>query len=156
MTLKEELQSLGVKIRSKADSRIMCFIAFWLGPAFMKHYWTTISGKTIWAPVGTALDKPGFYETVIRHELVHIKQARKFPGLFQLSYLFPLIPIPIAYFRWLWERQAHLVNLKAGETIGSIVDRLWSGYAWLWPKGLMRRWFEKQKAQQANGESYDH
>lgn len=136
-----DLKAAGVRVRSKSTSRLMCLLGAFLGPYFMRGSWTTISGRTIWAPVTAALDKLGVYETIIRHELVHIQQARRLPVLWQLSYLLLPLPIGLAWWRWRWEREAYLVDIRAGREIEEVVDTLWRRYGWPWPRAWMRRWF---------------
>jgi hypothetical protein len=76
---------------------------------------------------------------------VHIEQARRWPVFWQLSYLLLPLPFGFAWFRWHWEREAYLVDLRAGRlTVDEVVETLWSNYAWTWPKPWMRRWFERE------------
>lgn len=140
-----ELAAAGITVRRKDESRLMCLLGFILGKWFMRSAWTTIGPKTIWAPTLAAVDKLGFYEHIIRHEMVHAAQARRLPVLWQLAYLFPLLPLPCAYWRWRSEREAYMVNLRAGtHTVEQVVDTLWHRYGWCWPKPWMRKWFAKE------------
>ncbi len=144
-SVSDELNALGVRVRHKSESRLMCLLGFFLGARFMSHSWTTISGRTIWAPDRTRLDMLSVYAVIVRHELVHVKQARRLPLLWQLSYALLPVPFLFAWFRWRWEREAYLVNLRAHTTtIETVVNTLWSVYGWCWPKPLMRRWFWRQ------------
>lgn len=135
-----------VRIRSKAESKLMRFIAFFLGKEFMTSFWTTVSAYTIWAPVTVDLTKlePRHFVT-IEHELIHTQQAFDWPFLWQLAYLLLPLPFGFAYVRWRSERVAYLMNLRAGTlTIDDVCDLLWRKYFWTWPRKWMRRWFEKQ------------
>lgn len=112
----------------------------WWGP--FKSTWTTI-GRTIYAPVDCY--DPLDDHASIQHEMVHVKQWNQHGLWFWMSYLFLPVPIFFAWFRWRWEREAYLVDLKAGSTPEQIVDALASGtYLWPWPKRWMLRWFKEQ------------
>jgi hypothetical protein len=115
-----------------------------------KNAWTTIS-NTIYYPDGT---NPTKFPEVIAHEQTHIAQYKKLTVPFFL-FLYCLIPLPVffSYFRWRFEREAYIVEAKMylaeGRTatdtlIESMVDVMWSGYLFPWPKFLMRKWFKKQ------------
>ena len=146
MSIVCELTVRGVRVRLKSDSWVMALIGKILGKWFMQRAWTTIGPNTIWAPSSADLDNLLKHEIVLRHELVHIKQARCWPCWFQLSYLLLPMPFLFAWGRWRWEREAYLVNIEAGtHPIEDVVQLLWSKYAWCWPKPLMRRWFLKQR-----------
>lgn len=149
MELHAELQGLGVMVRDKRDSVLMQLIGamfFLLGKRrwFLDATWTTIGPRTIWAPRGTPLDRLDRYEDIVRHELVHIAQARRWPILWQLGYLL-LLPAGLAYVRWRSERAAYLVQIRMGtRTVEDVVKTLGGiGYLWCWPRPWMRRWFAK-------------
>ena len=145
MTVATELARLDVRVRIKSESWLMRAIGCLLGRKFLERYWTTVSGSTIWAPIGTDLSRLDQYRVVIHHELVHVMQARRWPVLWQLSYLLLPLPVGLAYFRWRSERAAYLVDLRAGRvTVERVVQSLWSVYGWTWPRGLMRRWFLRE------------
>lgn len=146
-TLRETLDLLGVEVRHKSTSRLMRFLT-WLFGVFNRDFgraWTTIGPRVIYAPDGTDLARLDRHEVTILHELVHIGQARRWPVWFQLSYLLVPVPIVFAWFRWRWEREAYLVTLRARRgTIEQVVQVLWRGYGWCWPRPWMRRWFERE------------
>jgi len=115
-----------------------------------KNAWTTI-GSTIYYP--DVIDPTRFPE-VIAHEQIHIAQYKKLTVPLFL-FLYCLIPLPVffSYFRWFLERQAYIVEAKLYLAEGritkdilveEIVQELWSGYLFPWPKFLMRKWFKKQ------------
>lgn len=148
-SLREELLRTGVRIRLKSESRLMVVLGALLrlvgNREFITRYWTTVGPRTIWAPIGTDISRPVLYEIVVRHELVHIQQARRWPVFWQLSYLLLPVPVLFAWFRWRWEREAYLVQLYSGvSTPEEIAHVLWHGYAWTWPPALMRRYFKKK------------
>lgn len=145
----EELRERGVTVKTKDKSRLMRLIGVVLGLFGLdfNRFWTTIGPRTIYAPVGTRLTAGELQRqrVIIEHELVHIGQARRWPGWFQLSYLLLPLPFGLAYFRWVWERRAYLVDIRAGRlSIEEVVDTLWASYGWCWPRPLMRRWFERE------------
>ncbi len=134
-----------VVVRHKNRSRLMRFLSFFLGYHFLTRAWTTVGPRTIWAPSHVRLDHLDAYESILRHELVHVRQVRRWFVLWHLSYLLLPLPVLLAWFRWRWEREAFLVNLRAGDMgVDDIVDSLWHGYGWCWPRPLMRRWFLKE------------
>jgi len=140
-----ELLAARVTVRLKSESRLMRFLAFFLSSRFMTHQWTTIGRRTIWAPVGTRLDRIDVYATVIRHELCHVRQWRRWPLIGQLAYLTLPFPFLFAWFRWRFEREAYLVNIRAGTmTCETIANVLWRYYGWPWLKPLMLRWLRRQ------------
>lgn len=143
----ETLKKQGVKVRTKDE------VWWWRAigkvfPPLYKRYWTTMTARTIWAPAFYSTSDLEKDATTIRHELVHAEQARKYPFFWQLGYLIVFFPVFFAYVRWVSERWGYMVNIREGgryeDTIEWAVDSLWNGYAWPWPKPLMRRWFLKQ------------
>jgi len=136
------------RLRPKEGSRLMKVIAGFLrifgNKRFMESYWTTLF-STIYYP--TRVKDPYGHIAIIEHECVHVSQWRKWNILFTLSYLFLPLPIGLAWFRWRWEREAYLVNLRhvtnKEAAIEHIVDNLWHEYLWTWPKKRMRKWFKE-------------
>lgn len=140
--LHDLLAVMGVRVRRKSESWLMRSLGFFLGAWFRERAWTTIGSRTIWAPDTANLARLDKHEVSVLHELVHIRQARHWPVLFQLSYLLLPVPFFFAWFRWRWEREAYLVNIEYGtHSVEEVVDLLWSKYGWCWPKTAMRKWF---------------
>ncbi len=147
----DRLAQQGVRLAPKAGSRLMRASALALralgNRAFMQRYWTTI-GRTIYYP--ECVTDPLAYPVVLEHELVHVRQWRRFGVLMWLSYLLLPLPIGLCWFRFRWEREAYLVELAhaddRGAEITRIVDALWFGYGFPWPRRWMRRWFERASA----------
>lgn len=140
-----EMGHIGARLMSKKNSTLMHVCAFLLrpfNPDFMSAYWTTI-GRTIYYPTGVT--HPILHSITIEHELVHIRQWRKYGLWLWFSYLFVPFPIFIAWYRWRWEREAYMVDIRAGVSIDAVVASLWHGYGWPWPRESMRRWFWAQK-----------
>lgn len=79
------------------------------------------------------------------HELVHARQQRGF-GLLGCFLLYFFLPLPVFFSgRWFIEREAYLVDLRAGtRTIDQVVDTLWSQYFFPWPRSWMRDWFDRR------------
>jgi len=133
----------GARLVNKRNSKFMWVLSklLFFNKHFMTHYWTTI-GRTIYPPT-TVID-PWKYHDTIYHELEHVDQWAKWTVLFWLSYLLLPLPIGFAWFRWKWERDGYLHNIRAGDEIEPIIQVLGSaGYGWCWPKKWMREWFEE-------------
>jgi hypothetical protein len=150
----ERLARERVRLVRKADSRLMHACALALhgvgNRMFMARYWTTI-GSTIYYPA--CVSDPLAYPTVLEHELVHVRQWRRWGLWMWLSYLLLPLPVGLCWFRFRWEREAYLVELAHAPSgpardreITRIVDALWYGYAFPWPRSWMRRWFEHAAA----------
>jgi len=132
----------------------MRFIGFFR-KNFMTYYWTTIN-NTIYYPTTVNDPESLWNQPTVEHELVHVVQQKKYSlPLFLLLYCFFPIPIFGAYFRWKFEREAYLEDIKANmdpvchkmdwEILSSgAADTLWDGYFWCWPRNLMYKWFMKQ------------
>jgi len=94
------------RIVKKSDSKLMKLIGFILRPfnkRFMTSYTTTI-GSTIYSPTGTVDAR------LLAHELVHVRQWKKWGLWFSFSYLF-VLPFGITM-RGYWERQAYEVTIR--------------------------------------------
>lgn len=162
--VEAELSALCVVVCPKRKSRLMRVLAFFLGAKFSERFWTTIGPKRIWAPTTADLSDLRRYTGVLLHEIEHIKQARRWPVMFQISYLLLPVPVFFAWFRWYFERKAYLASLWyfrehvlgpeswgdpvthnaiVAQEIDRIVNTLWSNYGWCWPKPWMRRYFLK-------------
>jgi hypothetical protein len=135
-----------VVLTSKAASPLMrvCGWLLWLlgNRSFVERYWTTL-GRTIYYP-GCVTD-PLAHPVVLEHELVHVRQWERWGVLLWISYLLLPLPIGLCWFRFRWEREAYLVELRHAadpeRELERIVDALWLGYAFPWPRPWMRRWF---------------
>jgi hypothetical protein len=132
-----------VKFVSKDDSRVMKLIGL-LRPDFTKTYWTTV-GNTIYYPTNVKDPYHKCHSDTVKHELVHVEQYRKLSvPLFLFLYLFVPFPVFFSYFRWRFEREAYLTQIRAGALTENVVQALWNGYLFPWPRFLMRRWFNRQ------------
>ena len=147
--VKDALWALGVEVRHKRTSWLMRTLGVVLGLVGIdfRRFWTTIGPSVIYAPDHVNLDDLAPHHTVILHELVHIGQARRLPVLWQLSYILLPVPFGLAWFRWRWEREAYLIDIRKGRrSIEDVVTVLWSKYGWCWPRSWMRRWFLSRTA----------
>ena len=112
-------------------------------PGWMEDYALTVFG-VIYTP---SFPVP---ESTMCHELVHVRQQRSWPWalrwLWHLAYMIFPLPVFLAWFRWKQEREAYLENIvRDGYDAEQVVEILWRGYFWLWPRTWMRRWFEKNR-----------
>lgn len=155
MTTPEDIERLlsehRVRLVPKAGSRLMrlCGVLVRVvgNTRFLDDYFTTI-GRTIYYP--TEVTDPRDHLAVLAHELVHVRQWERWRVLFSVSYLLLPVPVLLAWCRWRWEREAYLIQLREAEdpdaAIAWAVERLWSDYAWPWPRRWMRRWFHRALA----------
>lgn len=143
--ITDVLAVLDVTVLRKDESRFMRFLGALLGPDFMSRFWTTVSAHTIWAPVDADLSDLAQHEVPILHELVHVRQIRRWWYFFHIAYVALPIPFLFAWCRWAFEREAYLVNLRMDyQTVDYVVETIWRNYGWCWPRTWMRRWFRKQ------------
>jgi hypothetical protein len=134
------LDDQGVKLKAKKDS------FFWrmIGKVFPQFntFWTTIN-KTIYYPAHVENPLDPKYKNIIDHELVHVDQAKKYTfPLFAFLYVFFPLPVGLAYFRWKFEREGYLGQIRTGTSIDRVVETL-SMYFYPWPKSWMKKWFEE-------------
>ena len=132
------------RVVPKEDSKLMkllylaMLMPLW-NREFMEYYVTTFLG-TVYMPdrlIGTTVGA-----LVLRHELVHLRDAKRFPVLFELSYLFFPLPMFVTM-RAYWEYRAFCETLKAlgeykgcvtQETLNSYISAFCcSNYLWMFP-----------------------
>lgn len=147
---KNELEKKEIKLAPKDSVWWMGVIAWLLSiignKKFMDGFWTTV-GETIYYPSSVKNPLDSQHASILEHEAVHVVQYRKNKAFFTVAYIFLPIPCFFAYWRWKYEREAYMVQLKRNsspEAIEWVVNTLWSNYAWTWPKSWMREWFEKE------------
>jgi hypothetical protein len=138
-----------VLLLPKDKSWPMRIIGFF-SKTFTYRFWTTYrlpfqKKARITYPPDVNPIKPWHLPT-LEHELIHVKDMSTSWGLFKIFWLLWLIPLPIIFSgRWFIERHAYLHNIiNHDRKIESVVNILWNGYGWVWPKYLMRKWFEKK------------
>lgn len=115
----------------------------------------TVLGSTLWVPTSWPSSTDEARYVLLRHERVHLRQRRRYGLLpFAFLYLFPFLPIGLAYGRARIEWEAYVETLRAtAEAKGleaardpalhdEIVRRFTSGdYGWMWPfPRVIRRW----------------
>ena len=134
----------------KALHYVVMVVTFGGNREFLTRYYTTLGG-TIGYPKGWEKSSLESRIAVLEHELVHIKQCKKFglgnvwlglPLYTPLYLLFPL-PVGLAYFRWRFEREAYAHGIRCrlkmepelyDKLIDHAVNELTSGaYGWTWP-----------------------
>ena len=125
-------------------------------PRWMTDF-THTGGPWIWMPKKFIGTEQGY--RILRHERVHMRDSKRWPILFQLSYiLLPVGPAGRAY----WEFRAYKESMRAEyEAWGQIPDASldWycdqftgSNYLWMWPfKKDIRARFERARQDIING-----
>jgi hypothetical protein len=137
---------------------------------FLTRYATTIGPYIALPPDWLArLDEP-WLRYLLVHERVHVQQFKRWGfgsahvGMFTMgfAYLFLPLPVGLAWFRWMLEREAYAAGIRANLAdrvldpphvvaglrrvlIAGAVEQLTTGaYGWTWPfPGAVRRWFEE-------------
>jgi len=159
---KEELEKQGIKIASKDSVWWMNVMAWFLSilgnKTFMEQFWTTV-GETIYYPSKVMNPFDEIYDVLLQHECVHIAQYRKNKVFFTVAYIFLPIPFFFAYYRWKYEREAYMIQLRINSSpvaIEWVVNTLWNNYGWTWPRSWMKDWFEKELGLKRNEKSRTH
>jgi len=146
MTILEFEQKHNVRLILKTESKFMRLIGLILGRKFRESFWTTyrlpfqkLSTITYTAKSGDPMQ----YKSTLSHELIHVKLLDKWYGPLLGGLLVSLVPLPVLFSgRWYIERYAYLDGiLNYNYDIDGVVNLLWNGYGWPWPKPLMKRWF---------------
>lgn len=154
-------------IKTKSKSWFMKLLAFLLlvvtfgrQKTFLTGYVTTI-GTTVYVPEGFNAWADTRKLAVLRHERVHMRQAKKYGlFLFAVAYLFLPVPLGLAYCRARFEWEAYEESMRASsEQHGlrllddvryrdSILKEFTTGaYGWMWPfRGQLERWYAASKA----------
>ena len=149
-------------IKQKETSVLMKFIdaglrIITLGKmkTFMTGFVTTIGAK-VYVPQNWSNSTASSKLEVIRHELIHMRQARKYGRLwFSILYLFLPFPLVFSYYRKKFEQEAYEESLRAlyeyhGQK--AFTDKLKSGivahfttsqYFWMWPwRKSVEKWYD--------------
>jgi hypothetical protein len=150
LTEKKDPLEEDLDLVSKKDSRLMRLIGFFY-PAFMTSMWTTIGNK-IYYPTSVKSPLSARHFSIIKHEVVHVKQFKKYGiPFFLFLYLFCPLPLFFSYFRWKFEREAYFhADIKNEKDIDRIVNILSKYYLRPWPKTWMRKWFIEQLERRQN------
>lgn len=103
-------------------------------PNFSRDFWITI-GRDICYP--SSVTDPWAHPVTVRHEIVHVlQQASAWLPWWLTKYLLS------QSFRWRMEREAYLVDVRAGASIPRIVLDLATAYRIGLDRGMMIQWFE--------------
>lgn len=114
--------------------------------SYMTEYFTVL-GDTLYTPPGWESMTPDAQVVLLRHERVHLRQRRRYTALgMTFLYLFPFLPLGLAYGRARIEWEAYTETLRATyEVYGpasardpelkrKIVGRFTGpAYGWMWP-----------------------
>jgi hypothetical protein len=138
----------------KDESRLHRLIGALVRPLnarYMQDYTTVIAGVVAFPSRAwrAAVGERAIYE-ILRHEAVHLRDARRFPILFELSWL--LLPLPtVLTMRAYWEWRGYAESMRARVELGLPVDDAWIehvvqrfcgpdyGFMWPFPAALRRR-----------------
>lgn len=140
-------------VRFKDESRLQRAIGLVLRPfngAYVTHYTTVMFGR-VYFPSRAWMEErgPDAVWRILRHEAVHLRDAQRWPLLFELTYL--LLPLPaVLTLRALWEWRAYRETLCAhaerhGEIPDTMLDEVQAAfvgpdYLFMWPfRGHVRR-----------------
>jgi hypothetical protein len=146
----------------KVDSRFMRFLAVLLRPllggAFMGDYTTTL-GQTVYTPVDWAEMPEASRLEILRHERVHLRQARRWGLLFSLAYLLFPLPLGLAWCRARFEWEAYEESMRAkaeyqGKESLDERHKAWlvglfvgPSYGFMWPfRAQVSRWYDEARA----------
>jgi hypothetical protein len=114
----------GFAVRFKDESRSQRGLAWLLrpvNPRYATHYTTVLFGR-IYFPSRQgyeAADPAAIYAT-LRHEAVHLEDMRRFPVLFELSYLL-LLPAGLTM-RAFWELRAYRESMRVLHVTGATIS----------------------------------
>lgn len=155
--ISEEFPSF--KIVLKSESRLMKAISFLLlllsfGQMRGFSKFITTLGVTVYVPAHWGSLDVLQRCAVLRHERVHMRQARRHGRLlFSLMYLFLPFPFFAAWFRAEFEKEAYAETLRAYHEYGAEIDDpglrdrivqhfTGSDYLWMWPfRARMEAWY---------------
>lgn len=143
--LQEAVLNHHVKLVPKDNSWLMKSIAKTLTTvksSAARKFMTTgtiVLGHTIYYPKNRS---PWWFHEELHHDLIHISQWEKY-GLWYLgSYIALWFPILGSWWRWRWEREAFLTNVRwHAMPIEEAVETIWKEYFHPWPKKEMTDWF---------------
>jgi len=148
----------GMRLKRKEDSRLMRLIAFlvWpVNPSFMGGYYTTIRG-TFYIPASDWGRNGAIDEDTLRHEAQHARDSRRWPVLFELSYVFGNLGIVVGPgMRAFWEWRGYRLNVEAmakrGQSVEEAIDYVvpqfiyqWYGWAGGLPCWPFRGYWERK------------
>lgn len=128
-----------LKIKFKDESKFQQFIGKIAKPINKEYLtqYTTVMGNTIWFPSRDLYEKnPRQSATILLHEWIHLYDRRRFPILFDLSYI---LMLPCVFtMRGHWERRGYAADIMMAIRRGidpvaiyDYIHRIFSGSAYL-------------------------
>jgi hypothetical protein len=127
--------------------------------SYMSRYHTVLFGKLYVPDSWDAMTDDDRY-VLLRHERVHLRQRRRMGDLaMAFVYLFPILPLFVAWGRARIEWEAYVETIRATAEVSGLmaaraleneIVRRYVGpdYGWMWPfPGAVRRWFAEVIAQ---------
>lgn len=166
-TLLEEIRQEFPKFRLVAKSNnAFCELLDWCirvitmnrQRGFLEDYYTTV-GYTVYVPDSWLTDSDENKYLALRHERVHMHQyARLGAFVFGFLYLFPFLPIGLAYGRARLEWEAYSETMRAAAEVHGarilespkfreyIVSQFTGpAYGWMWPfASRVNRWYDSE------------
>lgn len=146
----------GFRVAFKDESRVHRWVARLMrpwNPTYLTEY-ATVFRRTVWVPSRAWYDtaSPAAMILLLRHEAVHLRDMRRFPVFFELSYAL-LLPAGLT-FRAYWELRAYDESVRALVEMTGGVDPEWldrvveqfagPAYLYMLPfRGWVRRHFER-------------
>jgi hypothetical protein len=128
---------------------------------YLTHYHTVL-GYTLYVPDGWEEASPLDRAITLRHERVHLRQRRRYGMIgMALIYLFPILPLGLAYGRARIEWEAYRETIIATAELrgldaarspalrSRIVEQFTSAaYGWMWPfRRTIERWIDHALAE---------
>jgi hypothetical protein len=128
---------------------------------YLSHYHTVL-GYTLYVPDGWEQAAPIDRVITLRHERVHLRQRRRYGMIgMALIYLFPFLPLGLAYGRARIEWEAYRETIvataelrgldaaRSPELRARIVEQFTSAaYGWMWPfRRAVERWIDQALAE---------
>lgn len=150
------------RVVHKERSRFMVFldlllkvVSFGQMTEFMTRY-VTVLGQTVYVPSSWGSMAWGGKVVALRHERVHLRQARRWGVLFAPMYLMWPVPVFLAYARMSFEYEAYVESMQAqfdltrdvpGQYVDAVVRQLTGpGYLWAWAyKDGLRESLERER-----------
>ncbi len=141
---------------SKVIDVLLRVLTFGAQTQYLTHYHTVL-GNTLYVP--EKWDATAELDRVItlRHERIHLRQRRRYGDvLMAFLYLFPFLPVGLAYGRARIEWEAYSESIRATAELrgyeaaaapslrAHIVHQFVSGaYGWMWPfPATVEKWYE--------------
>jgi len=127
----------------------------------------TVLGYTLWVPSSWPTSPDEARYILLRHERVHLRQRRRYGMVgMALLYLFPFLPLGLAWGRARIEWEAYTETLRATAEVRGLaaardpelhaylVKQFSSGaYGWMWPfPSTIRRWIAEVLAEIEQGD----